>query len=109
MKFKKHPVSGEPLSLKDVIKLHFHKNSDGEYMCPVLNKVFTEHTHIVAIRPSGNVYCWEVGLPLSSDTLCDVQSLHSLHVLCMTWWLRLPVMYSWTSLALACRPWRSSM
>lgn len=60
MKFKKHPVTGEPLALKDVIKLHFHKNSDGEYMCPVLNKVFTEHTHIVAIKPTGNVYCWEV-------------------------------------------------
>lgn len=61
MKFKKHPVTGEPLALKDVVKLNFHKNSDGEYMCPVLNKVFTEHTHIVAIRTTGNVYCWEVG------------------------------------------------
>ena len=30
------------------------------YQCPVLNKEFTEHTHIVAIRPTGNVYCWEV-------------------------------------------------
>ncbi|BDA49532.1 Peptidyl-prolyl cis-trans isomerase-like 2 [Coccomyxa sp. Obi] len=59
MKFKKHPVTGDPLSLKDVVKLNFHKNSDGEYMCPVLNKVFTEHTHIVAIRTTGNVYCWE--------------------------------------------------
>ena len=85
--------------------LHFHKNADGEYHCPVLNKVlprggglvgwwaavdacvlglwpttlalsvcsacakikiyfaclqvFTEHTHIVAIKPTGNVYCWE--------------------------------------------------
>eukprot|EP00955_Chlamydomonas_euryale_P032249 338114-Chlamydomonas_euryale.AAC.1 len=22
-------------------------------------QVFTEHTHIVAVRPTGNVYCWE--------------------------------------------------
>lgn len=25
--------------------------------CPA--QVFTEHTHIVAVKPSGNVYCWE--------------------------------------------------
>ena len=60
MKFKKHPVTGEPLALKDVVQLHFAKSPDGGYMCPVLNKVFTESTHIVAIRPTGNVYCWEV-------------------------------------------------
>ena len=30
-KFKRHPVSGEPLQLKDVIKLNFYKNNDGEY------------------------------------------------------------------------------
>lgn len=40
--------------------LHWHKNGDGEYACPTLGKVFTPHTHIVAIRPSGNVYCYEV-------------------------------------------------
>lgn len=75
MKFKKHPVSGEPLSLKDVVKLNFHKNSDGEYMCPVLNKVFTEHTHIVAIRTTGNVYCWEVGvLAIDSHVLSIINT-----------------------------------
>lgn len=59
-KFHRHPVSGEPLEVKDLIQLHFHKNADGEYHCPVLNKVFTEHTHIVAVKNSGNVYCHEV-------------------------------------------------
>jgi hypothetical protein len=37
MKYKKHPVSGEPLSLKDVVQLHFHKNADGRwatFRCP---------------------------------------------------------------------------
>ncbi len=29
-KFKKNPVTGLPLALKDLIKLHFHKNADGE-------------------------------------------------------------------------------
>lgn len=27
-------------------------------MCPTV-QVFTEHTHIVAVRVTGNVYCWE--------------------------------------------------
>lgn len=56
----RHPVTGEPLELKSLIRLHWAKNSDGEYHCPILNKVFTEHTHIVAIKPTGNVYSWEV-------------------------------------------------
>ncbi|KXZ54522.1 hypothetical protein GPECTOR_4g587 [Gonium pectorale] len=59
MKFKKHPVTGEPLQLKDLTRLNFSKNADGEFNCPVMGKVFTEHTHIVAVRTTGNVYCWE--------------------------------------------------
>jgi len=35
------PVTGAPLDLKDLTKLTFHKNADGEYECPVLNKTFT--------------------------------------------------------------------
>ena len=31
-------VTGEPLELKDLIRLNFHKNADGEYACPVLHK-----------------------------------------------------------------------
>lgn len=34
--------------------------SIGEYHCPVLNKVFTEFTHIVAVKTTGNVFCYEV-------------------------------------------------
>ena len=30
--------------------------AEGLYSCPVTGKVFTEHTHIVAVRPTGNVY-----------------------------------------------------
>ncbi|CAI5471266.1 unnamed protein product [Closterium sp. Yama58-4] len=58
-KFKRNPVTGKPLALKDLIKLHFHKNADGEYHCPVLKKVFTEFTHIVAVKTTGNVFCYE--------------------------------------------------
>ncbi|KAJ3155918.1 RING-type E3 ubiquitin-protein ligase ppil2 [Geranomyces variabilis] len=58
-KHGKNPVSGEALEPKDLIKLNFHKNASDEYHCPITFKVFTENTHIVAIKPSGNVYSYE--------------------------------------------------
>ena len=81
-KHKRHPVTGAPLALNELTRLHFHRNADGEYHCPVLNKargrdtplvpwcvvlltaphrsqVFTESTHIVAVKTSGNVYCFQ--------------------------------------------------
>ena len=33
-KHGKHPVTGEPLELKDLTKLTFHKNQEGAYECP---------------------------------------------------------------------------
>eukprot|EP00850_Spirogloea_muscicola_P017473 SM000150S01732 [mRNA] locus=s150:222290:225887:- [translate_table: standard] len=59
LKFGKDPVSGKPLAAKDLIKLRFHKNGDGEYHCPVLHKTFTEYSHIVAVKTTGNVFSYE--------------------------------------------------
>ncbi|KAF2859947.1 cyclophilin-like protein [Piedraia hortae CBS 480.64] len=59
---KKHgtnPVDGQPLRSSDLIKLHFAKNAAGQYIDPVTNKVLTENTHIVAIRPTGNVFAYD--------------------------------------------------
>jgi peptidyl-prolyl cis-trans isomerase-like protein 2 len=67
-KHKKCPVTGEPLAMKDLIKLHFHKNDKGEYHCPVMYKTFTPHTPIVAIKTSGNVYCLEAVETLNLKT-----------------------------------------
>lgn len=47
------------MAVKDLIKIQFHKNADGEYQCPVLHKVFTEFTHIVAVKKTGNVFSYE--------------------------------------------------
>lgn len=58
-KFGKNPVTGTPLAVKDLIKLQFHKSSEGEFQCPVLHKVFTEYTHIVALKTTGNVFSYE--------------------------------------------------
>ncbi|PGH03416.1 peptidyl-prolyl cis-trans isomerase-like 2 [Helicocarpus griseus UAMH5409] len=59
---KKHgtnPVNGAPLKSSDLIKLNFAKNDEGEYVDPVTYKVFTNNTHIVALKPSGNVFAWD--------------------------------------------------
>lgn len=67
-KYGKHPVTGTPLKQEDLIPLTFHKNPEGEYHCPVLNKVFTEFTHIVAVRTTGNVFCYEAIKELNLKT-----------------------------------------
>ncbi|EOA13112.1 hypothetical protein CARUB_v10026122mg [Capsella rubella] len=67
-KFGKHPVTGASLKGEDLIPLIFHKNSEGEYHCPVLNKVFTEFTHIVAVKTTGNVFCYEAIKELNIKT-----------------------------------------
>ncbi|KAF5736228.1 peptidyl-prolyl cis-trans isomerase CYP65 isoform X1 [Tripterygium wilfordii] len=67
-KYGKHPVTGASLKQEDLIPLTFHKNDEGEYHCPVLNKVFTEFTHIVAVKTTGNVFCYEAIKELNIKT-----------------------------------------
>ncbi|KAI4615746.1 Peptidyl-prolyl cis-trans isomerase cyp8 [Alternaria sp. BMP 0032] len=54
-----NPVDGTPLKRADLITLNFTKNEDGEFVDPVTYKVFTDNTHIVALRKSGNVFAWD--------------------------------------------------
>ncbi|KAI8114427.1 hypothetical protein M9434_002551 [Picochlorum sp. BPE23] len=58
-KFRRHPRTGEPLELKDLVRIKFQKNTNNEICCPVLGKVFNDNSHIVAIKVTGNVYSWE--------------------------------------------------
>ncbi|THD19368.1 Peptidyl-prolyl cis-trans isomerase 4 [Fasciola hepatica] len=58
-KFGVNPVTGKKMKAGELIKLVFHRNSDGKFHCPVTFKVFNENTHIVAIRVTGNVYAYE--------------------------------------------------
>eukprot|EP01125_Pyxidicula_operculata_P012340 TRINITY_DN404_c0_g1_i2.p1 TRINITY_DN404_c0_g1~~TRINITY_DN404_c0_g1_i2.p1 ORF type:complete len:483 (+),score=122.03 TRINITY_DN404_c0_g1_i2:16-1464(+) len=64
-KHKVDPVTGKPLKATDLIKLTFHKNASGEFHCPITYKIFTDYSHIVAIRTTGHVYAWE-----AIDKLC---------------------------------------
>lgn len=59
---KKHgtnPADGTPLKSADLIKLNFTKNEDDEYVDPVTYKVFTDNTHIVALKNTGNVFAYD--------------------------------------------------
>ncbi|KAH6680563.1 peptidyl-prolyl cis-trans isomeras-like protein-like 2 [Halenospora varia] len=68
-KHNTNPINGKPLKDKDLIKLNFARNSDdgggesgkGDMVDPVTFKVFTDNTHIVAIRhgSEANVFAWE--------------------------------------------------
>ena len=69
-KFKRHPVTGDPLAAGDLTKLKFQKNAEGNHHCPVLFKIFNNHTHIVAIRTSGHVYCHEAVKELNLKAKC---------------------------------------
>lgn len=51
-----NPLTGKVLDAKDLIKLSFARNDQGEFCDPVTMKVFNDHTHIVAIPQTGNVY-----------------------------------------------------
>ncbi|XP_069789773.1 RING-type E3 ubiquitin-protein ligase PPIL2 isoform X3 [Narcine bancroftii] len=67
-KFGTHPTTGEKLDVKSLIKLNYHKNSEGKYHCPVMYSVFTNNSHILAIKSSGNVYSHEAVEQLNIKT-----------------------------------------
>ena len=56
-----NPVNGKPLRSSDLIKLQFAKNDASEYVDPVTFKVFTDNTHIVAVRHGdlANVFAYD--------------------------------------------------
>lgn len=53
---RKDPVTGEPLTGKEIFKLRFHRNAEGKFACPVTMQLFGPRTRVVAVAPTGNVY-----------------------------------------------------
>ncbi|CAJ0960267.1 unnamed protein product, partial [Mesorhabditis belari] len=53
------PVTGKKLAIKDLVHLKFDKDTEGNFRCPVTFRTFALNTHIVAIRPTGNVYSYD--------------------------------------------------
>jgi peptidyl-prolyl cis-trans isomerase-like protein 2 len=73
-KYKRDPISGAPASAADFTALRFHKDADGRFVCPVTQKQFTDHSTIVALRPTGHVYARE-----AIDELClKAKNMHDL-------------------------------
>uniref|UniRef100_A0A3Q4HIA6 RING-type E3 ubiquitin transferase n=1 Tax=Neolamprologus brichardi TaxID=32507 RepID=A0A3Q4HIA6_NEOBR len=66
-KFGTNPISGEKLEAKSLIKLNIAKNND-KYHCPVLYNVFTNNSHIVANKVTGNVFSYEAVEQLNIKT-----------------------------------------
>lgn len=66
--YKHNPVSGRSLDQKSLIKLNFYKNAEDQYHCPVLFKLFTKHSHIVAVKTTGNVFSYEAVEQLNIKT-----------------------------------------
>uniref|UniRef100_A0A3Q1HP89 RING-type E3 ubiquitin transferase n=1 Tax=Anabas testudineus TaxID=64144 RepID=A0A3Q1HP89_ANATE len=67
-KYGTNPISGEKLEAKSLIKLNFVKNNDGKYHCPVLYNVFTNNSHIVVNKITGNVFSYEAVEQLNIKT-----------------------------------------
>ena len=61
MNHSTNPVTGKPLKQVDLIKLNFEKNDSADFVDPVTYKIFTDNTHIVAIRhgDSATVFAWD--------------------------------------------------
>ena len=63
----KNPVTGEPLSQQDLVKVNFHKNDDKEFHCPVTYKVLNDQSHMLGIKESGNIYSYDAYKELNKD------------------------------------------
>ncbi|KAG6878625.1 hypothetical protein C0993_001148 [Termitomyces sp. T159_Od127] len=83
-----HPVTKEPLAPTDLITLHYsRKEASGEIYDPISFKPFSEHSHIVAIATTGNVYLAESikggrdlvsDIPFNKQDVITLQNPHGL-------------------------------
>ena len=87
--FRQHnntnPITNEPLSPSDLITLNYSKKASGEFHDPISFKPFNEHSHIVAIATTGNVFLAD-SIKGGKDLLDDVN--FKKYVPCLDKWLR---------------------
>ncbi|OSX67366.1 hypothetical protein POSPLADRAFT_1130482 [Postia placenta MAD-698-R-SB12] len=67
-----NPVTQEPLAPADLITLHYSRKPSGEIHDPISFKPFSEHSHIVAIATTGNVFLAE-SVKGGRDLVADVK------------------------------------
>ncbi|KAF7310815.1 Cyclophilin-type peptidyl-prolyl cis-trans isomerase [Mycena chlorophos] len=83
-----HPITKAPLAPSDLITLHYaRKESTGEIHDPISYKPFSQHSHIVAIRTTGNVFLAEsikggrdliAEVPFKKEDVITLQNPHGL-------------------------------
>ena len=86
LKHKTDPVSGKPITLKDIITLNMDKDPNtGQWQCPVLHKPFNSHSRVVAVKISpdsqANVYSYEAvqELNIKPKNYVDLLSSQKFH------------------------------
>ncbi|WFD20900.1 peptidylprolyl isomerase [Malassezia caprae] len=62
------PATGEPASVDDILALHIGAKDDGTWQDPVSLRELTDHSHLVAIRPTGYVYLYDTVQQLNLKT-----------------------------------------
>ncbi|TFK30765.1 peptidylprolyl isomerase-like protein 2 [Coprinopsis marcescibilis] len=68
-----HPITKEPLSPSDLISLNYsRKEATNQIHDPISFKPFSEHSHIVAVATTGNVFLAE-SIKGNKDLLADIQ------------------------------------
>ncbi|TEB39030.1 peptidylprolyl isomerase-like protein 2 [Coprinellus micaceus] len=83
-----HPTTKAPLKPEELIKLNYsRKEATGEIHDPISFKPFSEHSHIVAIATTGNVFLAEsikgnrdlvADVPFKKDDVITLQNPHGL-------------------------------
>eukprot|EP00934_Nitzschia_sp_Nitz4_P007616 Nitzschia sp. Nitz4//scaffold92_size79448//69088//70770//NITZ4_005403-RA/size79448-processed-gene-0.63-mRNA-1//1//CDS//3329560222//7606//frame0 len=75
LQHQKDPVTGNPLSTRDICTLHMDQDENGRWQCPVLTKPFADHTKIVAVldRSCNEAYVY------------SYEAYHELNVLPKNW------------------------
>ncbi|THG99891.1 hypothetical protein EW026_g2537 [Hermanssonia centrifuga] len=68
----KNPVTQETLTPAELITLHYSRKPSGEIHDPISFKPFSEHSHIVAIATTGNVFLAE-SIKGGRDLVTDVR------------------------------------
>jgi hypothetical protein len=63
-----NPLTGDKLTQADLTKLTFHRNEKQQLHCPIMFKVFSQNSHIVAVKETGNVYSYEAYKELNLDS-----------------------------------------
>ena len=77
----KHPINGTTLDPSSLITLHYARDPNGEFHDPVTFKRFNEHSHIVAIATTGNVFLAE-SIKGNRDLVADINFKKWVQSLC---------------------------